>query len=120
MLPNGPDHARKMLIHDRGMNVHKMKQIDIGNDCSKLNYHFLPPNKPPNRFDIGEVMVEISGSEFEGFAAFLALIKSAAFSATAYIVACKCVAGIKGIMLASTMLRPFTPYTAKSLPTQPP
>jgi hypothetical protein len=32
------------------------------------------------------------------------LIMSAAFSATAYMVDCKCVAGTKGIMLASTTL----------------
>jgi hypothetical protein len=103
-----------------GMNVYEMKQVDDRNDCSELNYHFLPPNKPPKRLVIGEVIVGRSESEFEGFTAFLALIKSAAFSATAYIVACKCVAGIRGMMLASTMLRPFTPYTAKSLLTQPP
>jgi hypothetical protein len=73
------------------------------------NYNFFLPNNPPKRFVIGDVIEERSEGEFGELAAFLALIKSAAFSATAYIVACKCVAGINGIMLASTMLNPLTP-----------
>lgn len=39
----------------------------------------------------------------------LALIKSAAFSATAYIVSCKCAPTINGIIDASTTLNPLVP-----------
>ncbi len=40
---------------------------------------------------------------------FLALMRSAAFSATAYKVACRCAAGTKGMILPSTILSCLTP-----------
>jgi len=50
---------------------------------------------------------------------YLALIRSAAFSAIAYTVAHVFVAGIMGMMLMSPILNPVTPYTVRSELTTP-
>jgi hypothetical protein len=54
-------------------------------------------------FDIKELRNHASNHQA------LPLIISAAFSATEYIVACKCAAGMTGRMLASTMLSLLVP-----------